>query len=393
MIFKKNSFPLLLLFCSLIIFFEFTKIPKYLFFDEVEFARLALSLNTIPYTPYSELATGHATLYFYVILIFFKVLGISTFALRLPAAVFGVLCALIFYLIIQRIFHKPYFLALILFFVFVTQRWFFNFARFSFETTFLLFLELTSLYFFFLFKEKKKLIYIILCGLFAGLAFHSYYPGRIFFLLPLVFLIIEQRKYILSYLFIFLLVSSPLIIYLLGHPDKRLDQQLYLKHPKLTVVQKAGLTIENISKTALMFSFKGDMNGRHNYTGKPALNPIIGVFFILGIIVTISNRKNFYNQFFLGYFVISIIPALLTFPSENPNMLRTYTVIPSIIYFIGNAVSYLLKIKRNHLVKILILLFVISAIYEIRTYFMFQSLVFEDDAFKVKKPLEKVVKF
>ena len=51
-----------------LIFYRFSDIPKNLSFDEVEFAKLALSLQNKPYTPYSTLAIGHSTLYFYVIL-------------------------------------------------------------------------------------------------------------------------------------------------------------------------------------------------------------------------------------------------------------------------------------------------------------------------------------
>src|SRR5207302_1232016 len=106
---------------------------------------------------------------------------ISTYALRLPSAIFGVLSAVMFYLVIRK-FIKYELLALFSTIVFITLRWYFNFARFSFEATFLLFFELCSLYYLFNFLKKKQLLHACLCALFAGLAFHSYYPGKIFFL-------------------------------------------------------------------------------------------------------------------------------------------------------------------------------------------------------------------
>ncbi len=159
---------ILLFVTSFIIFFQFNHIPKKLSWDEVEFTRLALSLANKPYISYSQLATGHSTLYFYIILCSFMFFGITNFALRFPAALFGVANVIVFYFTVRLVFSKvkyfssnffhenipifkftynsliPLFLSL----VFASSRWYFNFARFSFEATFLLFLELMSLFFF-----------------------------------------------------------------------------------------------------------------------------------------------------------------------------------------------------------------------------------------------------
>src|SRR3990167_1496621 len=219
---------ILLLVSSFIIFFQFNQVPKKLSWDEVEFARLALSLKNQTYTPYSQLATGHSTLYFYILLTSIYIFGLTNFALRFPSALFGILNIMIFYLISRIVFAKisyfpdhflkhksliliksliPFFLSLIL----ISSRWYFNFARFSFEATFLLFLELTSIYFFLKFallsfwqakrvqnrslkqrfrsSRNDNIIFLVLSAVFSGFAFLSYYPGRIFFLLPLIFLV------------------------------------------------------------------------------------------------------------------------------------------------------------------------------------------------------------
>ncbi len=155
-IIKKILSIIILIIISIgVIFYQFPNIPKNLSFDEVEFTKLALSLDNKPYIPYSPLASGHSTLYFYIILLSFKLFGITNFALRLPSALFGVLSVLVFYFLIRKVFEKlnteyrilntllPFSLSII----FITSHWYFNFARFSFEATFLIFLELTSLLF------------------------------------------------------------------------------------------------------------------------------------------------------------------------------------------------------------------------------------------------------
>ena len=433
----KNSLVLLLLivFSSLLIFYQFTSIPKYLTFDEVEFTKLALSLDGKPYTPYSPLATGHSTLYFYILLLSLKIFGISTFALRLPAAIFGVASVAMFYLIMKIVFKQ--YLPLLLTVVFLTSRWFINFSRFAFEPTFLLFLELTSIYFLLrssvILNEVKDLsqmrdnsnklrdssaspqndsFFLILSGFFSGLAFNSYTPGRIFFLLPLFFLTLKTLRtlklYKLAYFIIpFLITIAPLITYLSTNKESRVDQQFFLRNSEMTVDEKLGGLWHNVSSNTLMFFVKGDLNGRHNYPGKPALNPILGVLFLVGFFIAIKRWRNDYNRLFIFYFLLSFFPTLMTYPWENPNMLRTFTAIPSVVYFIGQGFSVIarseatkqslkfLRLPRSlwSLAMTIAIVFpiLVSSVYELRTYFKYQAKVLET-SFEIEHPLEKAVK-
>ncbi len=412
---KKTLLELffLIIFSSIVIFFQFNEVPKKLSWDEVEFSRLALSLDKKPYTPYSQLATGHSTLYFYVILLSFKLFGLTNFALRFPAALFGVINVTIFYFIASLVFlETKYFnkhflsqkipllnvsivslIPFLLSLIFVTSRWYFNFARFSFEVTFLLFLELTSIYFFLKFVTRSRVIaeydtlFLIIAGLFAGLTFLSYYPGRIFFLLPLLFLIVYSskkliKKHLLIFLIVFFIAASPLIVYLATHKDQRIQEQLFLSDNKLSLQSKITYIGINIAKLAFTFNLYGDLNGRHNYPGKPILNPLIGAFFLFGFLVTVLNLKNFYNQFFLVYFILSMLPAVFTYPAENPNSLRTFTAVIPALYFVGSGILYLLQSEKKSRILtlavmiVLTLLFILSSAYDLRTYFLYQKAVF-----------------
>ncbi|KXK12257.1 MAG: hypothetical protein UZ22_OP11002000056 [Microgenomates bacterium OLB23] len=70
---------LVVLLASLLIFFQYQELPKGLANDEVDFIHLARNLDGAPYVAYTPEATGHATLYFYVILFFFKLFGVTQF--------------------------------------------------------------------------------------------------------------------------------------------------------------------------------------------------------------------------------------------------------------------------------------------------------------------------
>jgi hypothetical protein len=210
------------------------------------------------------------------------------------------------------------------------------------------------------------------------------------------------KLYKLAYFLIpFLIIITPLSNYLLTNNDTRIDQQFFLKNKEMTINEKVDGLWKNISSTALMFNVKGDVNGRHNYPNKPALNPILGILFIIGLIISIKNFKNLYNKLFLLYFLISLFPALMTYPWENPNMLRTFTALPSAVYFIGVVIYYLIaiatrlsfgKIIPKYLIfNTFYLILIFSCFYELRIYFKYQSTVF-NQAFEIKLPLEKAIK-
>ena len=402
MTFSKNILSniiaplILILICGVIIFYKFPLIPQNVSLDEAEFIRLAQSLEHSSYIPYSQLATGHATLYFYILLASIKIFGATIFAVRFPSAFFGIIDVILLYFIFKLVFEYrnkmdvtiQIGLSFVLAFVFGTMRWYFNFARFGFEATAILFFEYIGLIGYLLYRKYGHHRYLILTGICTGLAFNSYTPGRIFIILPVVMVCIDlwQRSSIkkelltkLLYLGIpFIIIITPLSFYFTKHDDNRIYEQFFLQNEQLSVQEKASYLWQNMKSVSGMFFVKGDMNGRHNYPGKPMLNLLLGILFVIGLVISIFNWKKFPHRLFLLYFVLGILPPLLTYPWENPNALRAVTAIPAIVFFIGQTLCLVMKLPFKKLYILYAVFFIIglSAIYEARTYFVFQSLVF-----------------
>ena len=402
MTFSKNTLsnivaPLVLLLISgIIIFYKFPLIPQNVSLDEAEFIRLAQSLKNSPYTPYSQLATGHATLYFYILLASIKIFGTTVFAVRFPSALFGVIDVVLIYFVFKLIIERVTKLSIILqtgipflmAFTFATMRWYFNFARFGFEASTVLFFELFGLLSYLLFRKYKHFGFLVTTGVLVGLSYNSYTPGRIFFILPLIMMIFdfwkekmgkkEIAKQLLSLLIPFVIFTAPLNVYFTKHDDNRIYEQFYLQNEQLSIQEKTTFLGQNIAKVSGMFFFKGDMNGRHNYPGKAMLNPLLGLLFVFGFAINLYKWKKFSHRLFLLYFAIGILPPLLTYPWENPNSLRAVTVLPAVAFFVGQSLLLISKIPINktYLFYGLFIIVSLSAIYEIRTYFVFQSLVF-----------------
>jgi hypothetical protein len=100
---------------------------------------------------------------------------------------------------------------------------------------------------------------------------------------------------------------------------------------------------------------------------------------------------------FAGYLLIGLLPTLLTYPHENPNMLRTFTVLPALAFFVGQGIVWIYTqvkddVKKVQIVSVMIIIFLtISIFYEARTYFVFQKLVFIQ-AFDVMNVFSKLPK-
>lgn len=396
---------LILVIAVVVVFYRFPVIPKNLAYDEVKQAILALSLKNIPYTVFSPLADGHPTLYFYIGLLSLSVFGITNFAFRFPSAIFGVVNVLIFTYILKIVFGKkslftiPFWFMLSI--VFITLHWRLNFNRYSFEVSFMLFNEFMTVLFLLLATTEKKynMIFFILTGIFAGLSMHSYHPGRIFFIVPVGFMFFKRVgwKNVLAFIIPLYIIAFPLLTYLIAHPsnDIRINQLAYFKNNKLSVSAKTSYFIEDGALITGMFFLKGDPNGRHNYPNKPAINPFLGLCLIGGFILSILFIKKPYSFLFLLILFVGVAPSLLVYPNENPSMLRTYGIIPAVIFFIGYALVWftnkLNKTKRKIAAIFILVLLFVSCLYELQVYFLDQVVVFED-AFTMKNPLKIEIK-
>lgn len=370
-----------------VVFFDFQNFNLNVAHDESEIVRAALTLVDKPFAIFTPIADGHTTLYLYTILGSFRVFGSNTFAMRFPVAVCSILNIILLFLILVRVLKESEYrleISLLASILMLTSHWFVNFARFSFEIPFLLTLELISLYFLLSYTAKQGIhwdLNLTFSAIFAGLAFNSYQPGRIFFLVPLFYLLINKYyKQIVRFLIVFGIIILPLSSYLLTNKsnDIRINQQLYFNNNKLTLNQKIEYFGENVVKNLGMFSFIGDNNGRHNYPGKPAINPILASLMYLGIFISLLNiRKGNYHKLFLAYFLVALFPTLLTLSNENPNMLRTYTMLPAIFYFIAVSLNAVFHIQVNSwrkyqklIILLMLLLLVYSTYKELITYFI-----------------------
>jgi 4-amino-4-deoxy-L-arabinose transferase-like glycosyltransferase len=99
----------------------------------------------------------------------------------------------------------------------------------------------------------------------------------------------------------------------------------------------------NAVKTLLMFNVHGDDNFRHNLPSEPLLNAFVGLMFVAGLLVSISRLHERRYRLLLLYFVVLLLPALLSNVGV-PNAARAAADLPIVVTMAAVGISYMLEL-------------------------------------------------
>ncbi|HCC08687.1 TPA: hypothetical protein DEP81_01755 [Candidatus Woesebacteria bacterium] len=127
-------------------------------------------------------------LYFYIVLPFVKVMGLSVWAVRLPSALFGIASVLLIFFLTKRLFpdkvksRLPELAALLL----AISPWHLHFSRGGWEVNVATFFILLSTLFFLKSFEKTK--YLFLFGISTVLSLYTYHSARL--IAPILFVVL-----------------------------------------------------------------------------------------------------------------------------------------------------------------------------------------------------------
>ena len=80
----------------------------------------------------------------------------------------------------------------------------------------------------------------------------------------------------------------------------------------------------------LMFNSAGDNNGRHNLPGAPMLDTFTGIFFVLGLGMSLTRLWRPRYMLLLAWMVILLQPAIWSIEFEAPQALRAILVTPAV---------------------------------------------------------------
>lgn len=379
---SKSSFALLgiILLAVFFRFFLLGAVPPGLYPDVAVNGMDAISANeTGDYKIFYPANNGREGLFMNISAVVFKVFGPGLWQLRAAGAVAGVLTVLGVYLLGKEIFDRRVGILAALFMS--TSFWAVGFSRIGFRAILVPLILVWGSYF--LFKAfgarqgsehwQKELLYYIISGLIFGLGFHTYIAYKASVLIfAIIFgykVFLEKGYFKKSWLRVgafgiaLVLLAFPILYYQQTHKgDAVRTGQVSVFNP---AVNKGNLvkTLAITSAKGLgMYNFYGDPNARHNFKSLPALNPLVGIAFLVGFYLSVkaffSKIKKRDEEFFaygfllLGFFVM-MIPSVLT-EEGMPHSLRAIGTMPFAFLFAGIGADYVLKLKmKNEKLKIM----------------------------------------
>jgi 4-amino-4-deoxy-L-arabinose transferase-like glycosyltransferase len=328
-------------------FYHLASAPPGLFHDEAMNGNNSLeNLETGHFSVFYPENGGREGLYVNSATLFVHFLGNTSVALRLPAAIFGVLTVWGVYLLGRELFSPP--IGLLASFFTATSFWHLVFSRLGLRAiaaplflTFGLWLLLVGLR---RAREGRPAIGIMLAaGAVYGLGFHTYIAYRATPVLVGAILLhgFAHRRACLAFLAATTAVCAPLALYFLQHPDAFVARSWQVSAAQSP--NPAREVILNTWRTARMFFRQGDLNWRHNVAYRAEIFWPVAILFAIGVLAAVARARNrrFPYILALGWMVLGAIPPVLS-NDVVPHALRSLLLIPPafLLAAVGADVAY-----------------------------------------------------
>lgn len=217
--------------------------------------------------------------------------------------------------------------------------WHVNYSRLGMEPILLpLFITIISFSFWRGVKSQRKLYYL-LAGLFLGLSLYTYRAARLFPLVLLIYIVCYilltgrlDRRLLVNWVILFaaaFLVFAPLGYFAITHSDIYFSRagDVSIFNPELNHGSPLRALMSGIAKTMASFHLLPDPNWRQNPAGRSLLDPITGLFFLLGLGIVLSRWRRLNYLFILVWLLVMSLPAALT-ASGLPHSSRSIGLLP-----------------------------------------------------------------
>ena len=403
----KIAFATILIIAAIFRFYKITELPPGLYPDEAMNGNNAIeAFTTGDYKIFYPENNGREGLFINIQSLSVGLFGNEPWSLRLISAFFGLLTVLGLYLLTKELFHKPAnnkildrladwrmsaeileskIITLLASLFIAISFWHVNFSRIGFRAIMLPLVTTFSFYFLFKGFRTKKVADFIWSGVFLGLGFHTYIAFRIVPFVVLFILILkfiemirsnsyqddldkkeEIKKFIYSiiiYGFFAFLVALPLLYYFYQNPTD------FIGRAGQVSVMASTNPISDLAKSAFLtfaqFNFSGDFNWRHNYSGSPLLLWPVGIFFLIGVMISVKQTYKFCKQFFqkfpynplplkhallLSWLLAMLAPSILS-TEGLPHALRSIGAIPPTFILAGLGAFTLYNFSEKYLFR------------------------------------------
>ena len=250
---------------------------------------------------------------------------------------FGVLAVPAAYIVGSELFGRRVGLALA--FLVAVSSWLVTLSRLGmFATSSTPFFSLAALGFLLRGLRRGRLLEFALSGLFLGLGLCFYTSFRLFVPVVGLFLLYAafyewRRTHAAPPLRFWLgvaiigvmavIVVAPLVWFATAHPDiywTRVEQTFIFAGK--SEAQRLPALLENIKRHVLMFNWKGDPNGRHNFPGAPMLDDISAALMVVGLAYSLRRIRDPRYALLPLWLGLTLLGGILSLDFEAPQSLR-----------------------------------------------------------------------
>jgi hypothetical protein len=152
----------------------------------------------------------------------------------------------------------------------------------------------------------------------------------------------------LTFVLATLVVLAPLMVYVAAHGDAFLGRigQVSIFNPAINGGDFWGTLLQHVGKTLLMFTNRGDFIPRHNVPLRPVFDPVLSVFFLMGLVLClIQFRQRSEHALVLIWLTVMILPTILA--EDAPHFLRSVGVLPVAFVVPAIGLDYLWRFLEN----------------------------------------------
>lgn len=353
--------------------YHITTIPSGVYPDEANNATDAITaMMTGDYQWFYPANNGREGLFLNLIALSFTLFGIGIAQLKLASILMGTLAVVGVWMLARELFISRPRLALLAAYLTAVSFWAIMFSRIAFRANMLIPVLTFAFALFLRGVRTRSLVAFALGGFIFGLGFHTYIAFRIapalFAVLIILFLLQDGMRFIRThwrgvvlYIACAALSAAPILWTFYTHPDylvsRSSDISVFAQSdtPLLTTLTKT------VTTSLLQFNVLGDQNWRHNYPPLPQLEPLVGICFVVGILVSlfmalrflflrvargVRNRALVVHWFLLAWFIAMLAPAFMT-TEGLPHALRSIGVIPPVLIFAALAIDTVITRARN----------------------------------------------
>lgn len=340
-------------------YYQLTNIPYVLSGDEANMGSEALRvLNGQLVNPFATGWFSHPTLYFFLLAIPVKIFGNTTFALRFFSPFVGALTVFATYLFARRWWGRSVALAAGL--ILAGYHFHIHFSRLALNNIWDPLFALLVLGLLCQGWESKDKRFFVAAGLGLGLSQYFYMGARMLLILIgallLYWLVCDRRRLwelrggMVSMFLIALIVSLPIVLCSLQHPDEYMARMNQLgifpsgwldREVKVTGASRTAILTQQLWKSALAFNYTTDPTFWYR-PNIPLLRFWPSILFVFGLLLTAGRIKKT-NHFLLLLWIGATI-FFAGFLLENPPSSQRYVIAaPAVAILVALAMVWMFK--------------------------------------------------